>query len=317
MEFLCTIPLISALFSTCLPPLPLATGYVEGEYVLMAPVEIAQIKKIAVRRGDKFTPGQSLVFLESRDAEIALAQANAALAQAASKLDNLSQGRRPQEIAVIEATLASAKFQAKEAKRALDRDSDLLGRGIIAQTKFDNASTQYDVAAARVGELQANLKVAHLPARAGEIKAAEAAVRQASAAQEQAAWRLSKRTLKATVSGQVIDVVRNSGEVAGPLAPVLSLLPTGAVKLRLYVNETLVSKIALGTELTVFCDGCGAGMTAHVNYISPNPEFTPPVIYSLQNRQKLVYLIEARPDKTATALRPGQIVNVDLKALEK
>lgn len=317
MGFLCTLPLISSLFSVCLPPPPLATGYVEGEFVLMAPVEIAQIKRIAVRRGDRIKPGESLVFLERRDAEIAVAQANAAVAQANSKLGNLLQGRRPQEIAVIEATLASAKFQAEEAKRALTRERDLLARGIVAQTKFDNASTRYDVAMARVGELEANLRVAHLPARPDEIKAAKAAVAQVRAVQDQAVWRLSKRTLKATFKGQVMDIVRNPGEVAGPQAPVLSLLPDGATKLRLYVNETLVSKISIGTELTVHCDGCGAGMTAHVNYISPDPEFTPPVIYSLQNRQKLVYLIEARPDPSATALHPGQIVDVDLKDLEK
>ncbi len=317
MGFICTLPLIGTFFAACQPALPLATGYVEGEYVLMAPVEIAQIARITVRRGDHVARGQNLVFLERRDAEIALAGAKAALAQATSKLENISRGRRPQEIAVIEASLASARFQAREAKRNLVRQKDLLDRGIAAQSKYDAAKTRYDVAEAHVGELEANLKVARLPARAAEIKAASAAVDQAGAAEERAAWRVSKRTLRADAPATVIDVIRNPGEVAGPAAPVLSLLPDGAIKLRLYIGETLLAKLHLGTVLSVHCDGCGSGMTASVNYISPNPEFTPPVIYSLENRQKLVYLVEARPGPDATALKPGQIVNVDLQALIK
>jgi HlyD family secretion protein len=317
MEFICSLPLVWSLFSACLPPPPLATGYVEGEYVLLAPIEIARIESVAVRRGDKVERGQSLVFLERRDAEIALAQASATLAQAVSRLNNISQGRRPEEIAVIEASLASVRFQALEAKRELDRQEDLFSRGITAQSKYDIAKTGYDVAVAQVGELEARLSVARLPARPHEIKAAEAAVDQAKAVQEQAAWRLSKRVLKATGAAEIADVVRHQGEIASPQAPVLSLLPAGAIKLRLYVTETMISGIRPGTVLAVNCDGCAPGLTARVSYVSPDPEFTPPVIYSLQNRQKLVYLIEARPDGDGAGLRPGQIVDVDLKALSQ
>jgi HlyD family secretion protein len=71
-----------------------------------------------------------------------------------------------------------------------------------------------------------------------------------------------------------------------------------------------------GTKLKVHCDGCAPGLTATVSYVADGPEFTPPVIYSLQNRQKLVYLLEARPDDT-TALKPGQIVDVSLAEARK
>ena len=311
MSFLCTLPLISSLLTTCLPPLPLASGYVEGEYVLMAPVETAQIDQVTVRRGDRITAGQELVLLEKRDAEISVAQASASLKQAESNLSNISQGRRPEEIAVIEASVASAKAQVNEARRELKRQQDLLARGITPQAAFDQAQTQAEVAQAAVSVLEANLAVARLPARADEIKAAEANVAQAQAALENAEWRLSKRTLTAVSSGIIFDVIRSQGEVAGPQAPVLSILPDGAVKLRLYIPETAISQISLGTKLVVDCDGC-ADTTAEVSYVSSGPEFTPPVIYSLENRQKLVYLIEARPSKGSTAMKPGQIVNVDL-----
>ena len=90
------------------------------------------------------------------------------------------------------------------------------------------------------------------------------------------------------------------------------MLPDGAVKLRVYVPEAALSTISVGTSLPVNCDGCSGSMTATVSYVASEPEFTPPVIYSLQNRQKLVYLVEAIPDAGATALKPGQIVDVRL-----
>ena len=118
-------------------------------------------------------------------------------------------------------------------------------------------------------------------------------------------------------TGTVFDVIRDVGEVAGPQAPVVSLLPEGAIKLRLYVPEQSLSRLEIGTALSVECDECEPGITAKISYISPDPEFTPPVIYSLENRQKLVYLVEARLDGPNPVLRPGQIVNVDLGELAR
>ena len=311
MSLVCAIPVIASLFS-CGGAGPLAVGYVEGEYVLVAPIETAQIVDLAVRRGDRVTAGEALARLERRDAEIAVAQAAAGLAQAERQLANLQEGRRPEEIASIEASLSSAKAQATEAERVLQRQSDLLKQGISTQAAYDSASTAVELNRAKVSELEANLAVARLPARENEIKAAQAAVDQAGAVLESAEWRLSKRVLSIPQAGVVSDIIRNAGEVAGPQAPVLSVLPDGAFKLRVYVPETALSSIRVGAGLMVRCDGCGEGMRATVSYISPDPEFTPPVIYSLENRQKLVYLVEARPDDDAWALTPGQIVDVDL-----
>jgi HlyD family secretion protein len=311
-SFFCALPLLGALFSACEPAPPLAVGYVEGEFVLIAPVETAQVSSLAVRRGDRIAAEQPLAEMERRDAEIAVAEARAALAAAESQVADLRQGKRPEEIAVIAAALESARAQAAVAERERDRQRDLFRRGVATQALYDTAETNYDVARAKVAEMEAQLAVAELPARPDEIKAAEAAVDRARANEAAAQWRLGKRTLTSPKPGTVYDVIRNPGEVAGPQAPVLSVLPDGEVKLQLYVAETALSQVALGAVLTVRCDGCGAGMTATVNYVSPDPEFTPPVIYSQDSRNKLSYLIEARPDPGSTALKPGQIVDVVL-----
>lgn len=306
MSILCSVPLISSLFLTCAPP-PLATGYVEGDYVRIAPLAQAELRELPVARGDRVDAGQIVARMARRDAEIALAAAEAALAEALSQRDNLEQGRRPEEIRVLEAALQSAQAQSDEASKELTRQDNLRARSVVSQAQLDLAQSAADIARARVAEAEAQLNVARLPARPAEIAAAGAAATRAQAARDAAAWQLDQRDLTAPAPGVVFDILRNPGEIAGPAAPVISYLPDGAVKLRLYVPETRLAEIAIGDRLAVDCDGC-TGAHARISYISDSPEFTPPVIYSRENRQKLVYLIEATPE-AGSGLKPGQIVD--------
>jgi HlyD family secretion protein len=291
--------------------MPLATGYVEGDYVQISALSTAQILTLSVASGDRVEIGQTLVDLETRDAQIGLAQAKAALSRSESQLANLRQGRRPEEIAVIEAALASAKAQADEAQRSADRLRDLSTKGAATETQRDDAATSAKVAKARVAEIEANLAVARLPAREDEIAAAEAARLEAAAALEKAEWQLETRRLASPTAGTVTDIIHHPGEIAVTGQPILTLLPDGAVRLRLYLPEAALAGLAIGSQLDVQCDGCPPGLTATVSYIADGPEFTPPVIYSVGSRQKLVYLVEAQPTDGAM-LKPGQIVDVDL-----
>lgn len=312
MSFLCALPLVASLLSNCAAPGPIATGYVEGEFTFVAPVAMAQIDQLHVHRGDRVDAGVPLVQMATRDAEIALAQAEAGLAQARNHLADLMEARRPEEIRVIEANLASARAQATEAERTRDRVARLAERGSATDTQRDDAVTRADVALAKVAQVEAELAVARLPARPQAIAQAEASVTGALAARDQAAWHLEQRQLSLPQPITVFDVIRNEGEIAGPSAPVLSVLADGAVKLRLYVPEASFSEISIGARINVSCDSCPPDLSATIVYISDEPEFTPPVIYSLENRQKLVYLVEALPDDMTT-LKPGQIVDVVLQ----
>lgn len=311
MSLLCTLPLVASLLNACAPPEILATGYVEGDYVLIAPISTAPIETLGVARGERVSAGQVLAKLERRDAEIAVDQASAALAKAESQLANLKLGKRPEEIRVIEAALASARAQLDEYTRTAARIETLAARGTATEAQREDAQTAVSVAKAKVAEIEANLAVAKLPARAAEIAAAEAALRAGRADLAKAQWVLDERRLTAPADGVISDIIRLPGEMAGPSAPVVSMLPDNAVKLRLYIPEARIAEVHPGSQLTVRCDACAPGLQAEVTYVADGPEFTPPVIYSLQNRQKLVYLVEARP-LGAAILKPGQIVDVDL-----
>jgi HlyD family secretion protein len=123
--------------------------------------------------------------------------------------------------------------------------------------------------------------------------------------------RLARRIGYAPIAGTVQQVYFRVGETVGAQRPVLSIMPPGNMKVRFYIPETDLPKLAIGEEVRVSCDNCSADLTARIYFLSTTAEYTPPVIYSLDERNKLVYLVQARPSRP-DALRVGQPVSVFL-----
>jgi HlyD family secretion protein len=140
---------------------------------------------------------------------------------------------------------------------------------------------------------------------------AEATLRTAEARLNSLQTRLARRKVASPASGAVQQIYFRAGEMVPAGRPVLALLPPENIKLRFFLPETMVPAIAIGDTVKIGCDGCATDLTARVSFIAQTAEFTPPVIYSLEERSKLVYLVEARPEKPA-ALRVGQPVSVSL-----
>jgi HlyD family secretion protein len=138
---------------------------------------------------------------------------------------------------------------------------------------------------------------------------AEAVIRTEMARLNAAETRLTRRKLASPVNGSVQEIYYRPGEYVAAGRPVVSLLPPDNIKIRFFVPETVLPKISLGQPVTIHCDGSDADVPARVTYISRTSEFTPPVIYSLEERSKLVYLVEARTGAPAQ-LRVGQPVDV-------
>jgi HlyD family secretion protein len=125
--------------------------------------------------------------------------------------------------------------------------------------------------------------------------------------------RLARRRGFAPVAGAVQQIYFREGEMVAAGRPVLSIMPPGNMKLRFYVSQTERPRFAVGDEVRVTCDNCAADLSARIYFIATQAEYTPPVIYSLEERSKLVYLIQARPEKP-DALRVGQPVSIYLPA---
>jgi HlyD family secretion protein len=143
------------------------------------------------------------------------------------------------------------------------------------------------------------------------LDAAVSALRVAEAQVVTSQTRLARRIGYAPVSGTVQQIYFRVGETVPAQRPVISIMPPGNMKVRFYVPETDLPKLAIGDEVRVTCDNCSADLTAKIYFLSTTAEYTPPVIYSLDERNKLVYLVQARPSRP-DALRVGQPVSVFL-----
>src|SRR6185312_15343534 len=120
---------------------------------------------------------------------------------------------------------------------------------------------------------------------------------------------LSERTVHALVAGEIQDLYFRQGEYANAGAPVLALLPPANVFVRFFVPEPQLSTLKLGDRVRLACDGCAPNLTGTVSFIAAQAEFTPPVIYSIGNRERLVFKAEARVPG-GLPLRPGLPVDV-------
>ena len=140
---------------------------------------------------------------------------------------------------------------------------------------------------------------------------AEAALRQTKANLEASQTRLERRKAFSRVDGTVEQIYYRPGETVPAGRPVVALLPPGNLKIRFFAAQAELPKIKYGETVAVSCDGCDKGLTAKVSFIARSAEYTPPVIYSIDERAKLVFLIEARPDHPQK-FRVGQPVSVTL-----
>jgi HlyD family secretion protein len=141
------------------------------------------------------------------------------------------------------------------------------------------------------------------------LDSALSALRVAEARVNTSQTRLARRSSSAPVGGTIQQIYFREGEMVPAQRPVLSIMPPGNMKLRFFVPEADLPKLAVGDEVRVTCDNCAADLTAKIYFIATSAEYTPPVIYSLEERNKLVYLIQARPNRP-DSLRVGQPISV-------
>ncbi len=182
-------------------------------------------------------------------------------------------------------------------------DDDLQKADVVVRnTAVINAQQAFD----RAREL--------LKSSAGTQKAyddAEAALRQAKANLEWAQTRLMRRNAYSPGEATVEQIYYRPGETVPADLPVVALLPPGNLKIRFFAPQAVLPELKHGDSVGISCDGCEKGLTANISFIARSAEYTPPVIYSMEERAKLVFLIEARPEQPEK-LRVGQPVTVTL-----
>lgn len=265
------IPLLGV--TGCSRPTHQAQGYIEGRYTYMATPVSGVLKELRASRGKPVKQGEVLFVLEERPESDIYAAA----------IENLNQSKSARD--AIAANLAYAKL-------TFQRHQELLPKKAVSQAQLDNARAIFNALTAQLS--QANATIASTAETLAQTK-----------------WTKDQKVVSAPYDAIVFDTYYRLGEYTVANQAVLSLLAPSNIKAIFYVSETVLGSLKLGDKISVECHGCSQVYDGHISFISPSAEYTPPVIYSNETTEKLIYRIEAEFSKEVAAqLHPGQPVIV-------
>jgi len=246
-------------------------GYGEAEYIYLSSQDPGVVAELFVREGDLVEAGAPVFRLDTERLGYGAQSAEAQRAAAA-------------------AAVSTAEAEATLAQRNYARGAQLARQGFYPRARLDADLAARDAANARLA--QARREAAAIGAEAG---LAEERVEDLDGAAPQA--------------GTIERIFHRPGEVVAAGAPIVALLPPQNMKVRFFAPQAMLARLPVGARLLVNCDGCAEPLAATISFVAREPQFTPPVIYSLEQREKLVFLVEARLDAPGP-IRPGMPVDV-------
>lgn len=288
-------------------------GYFEGEFIYVASPIGGRLEKLAVAKGARVDAGAPLFTLERASEIAAQQQAAEQLRSTQSRLEDLKKGSRPSELAALAARLDQARAAAELSKLELTRQEALFKSQTNPVSDYDRARLAHEQNLRTVDELAAQLETARLGGRPDALAAAAADVSAAAAAKAKADWSVEQKAQAAPRAGLVYDTLYREGEFAAVGAPVVALLPPENLKVRFFVPETDFAALKAGERVRVAVTGRADALEGRISFLSPQPEYTPPVLYNRDNRAKLVFMVEAIfAGDAARDLHPGQPADVTL-----
>lgn len=288
-------------------------GYIEGRYVYLSSPVSGKLIQLAVQKGETVVVKQLAFQLDPQPELSQLNATKAVLQQEEQTLEDLKKGQRETIIKQIEAQIQQAQANVIYSKKMYERDIELRKTGAISQAGLDQARSQYQNDAEKLNQMKANLAEAKLGARTNLIAAQEARVKSSENQVAQYEWSVSQKTVYIPADGFVQDTLFRQDEFVPAGKPVIQFLPPENRILVFFVPEKKLSQIKPGATVHFTCDGCQKNIMAKIDYISSQAEYTPPVIYSIDSREKLVYWVEAKIDPTVIKnMNPGEPVEVTI-----
>jgi len=296
-----------------------ASGSVEATEAQLGFQVPGRIDTVAVEEGDRVQAGQLLARLDVTELQARRAQAAAQLDAARALLGELETGSRSEDIAQARAASGAATDRFNDAQRDLARTHQLFDGGAVSQEAMDKAQTAFDVARAQRDQAVQALQLVEAGPRPERITAQRAAVAQAEATARQLDATLANAAVRAPFDGVVTVKDRETGEVVGAGAPVVTVTNLGDRWVRIYVREDRIGAVHLGQGATITADTYpGKRYTGEVSYVASEAEFTPRTVQTAEERVKLVYAVKVRiTGDRAVDLKPGIPADVRLEAAPK
>ncbi|WP_419420101.1 HlyD family secretion protein [Legionella sp. D16C41] len=286
-------------------------GYIEGENIYLASPYSGILEKLAVQRGQLVQKNQFLFALDPNPQAFIIKQYQAQMNQAEHVLQDLLNPRRTQEIAAIEAQIEQVNAQLELSQVGVKRYQQLYERHVVAKDVYDEVVSRYQQLLKSKEQFQANLNLAKQGSRVEQIRAQQAQIISLREKLSDAVWQLRQKKLSAPDAGVIFDTYYREGEFVGSQQPVVSLLTPKNVYIEFFVPVDQLTTIKVGQVIKFKCYSCNQASQATISYISPEAEYLPPLVYSRENDNKLVFRIKANMIMF-NQYKPGQPVTIYL-----
>ncbi|MDP1604327.1 MAG: HlyD family efflux transporter periplasmic adaptor subunit [Legionella sp.] len=291
---------------------PQFQGYIEGENIYLASPNSGRLIYLPVDRGDSVKKGQLLFKLDKEPQSLFVKEYEEKLDEAKHLLKDLINPKRAPEILAIKAQIEQADADMQLAEIRVNRYRELYKKNAVDKDSLDVAIANLTRQQKLKAQYAANLELAQLGGREEKIKAQQEQISALSAQYHEAQWQLAQKEIHAPASGVVFDTYYHEGEFVGSEKAVLAILTPANIKVEFYVPVQTLASIKIGQKIAINCYGCTNTTEATISYISPEAQYIPPLVYSRENNDKLVFRIKASlPD--FNQYKPGQPVTVYLK----
>jgi HlyD family secretion protein len=237
-----------------------ASGYVVAHHKIAVGAKVmGRVAWIGVEKGDPVQSGQTLVRLEDTEFRAQVDQAQANLAAAQARLDQMKSGSRPQEKVRDKAAVLQAEANYKTALADFERAETLYRAGVASKAEYDHALAQRDTAAALVESAKQASAMTDIGPRTEEVRAAQAQVQQMQAALDYANTQLAATEIKAPVAGTVLERIVERGEMVSPSAfggsgartSVVDLADLTDLQIELDISQTDFSRLKMGQRAEI------------------------------------------------------------------
>jgi HlyD family secretion protein len=291
-------------------------GYVDAKYTYLSSIYTGTIIDLSAEKGAFVKKGDNLFSLDTTPENLAVQGGSAQIESAKRNLE-------AKKIASIQAenNLKITKSQEEQAKsnvefwtKQYERSKILLSKKVTSQADFDNTKNNYVQAQKSYEVAKENINQAKLAFDQSKenAKSTQSDVENLQSILKKNDWDKLQKVIASPSDGFIFDTYYNIGEVVPAGKPVLSLLSPKDIYILFFVNEPSLSKLKVGQAIEISCDNCPNKVTGRVSFISPQAEYTSPLIYSDSEKDQLMFRAEATFDfLKSKELKPGLPVRVN------
>lgn len=285
-------------------------GYVASTKTYLSSSFSGRMQKFLVKKGDKVEKNDLLYVLDPEPQIFTLNETKALYRQGISNLEDLKKPKREPALDAIKAKITQIESQITLAELRVKRNQTLYDKKVLAKDSLDASIENLHQLEAHKKQTQADLELAKLGARSDVINAQSANVRSLESKIKSLEWIISEKKGYAPDNAYVYDTYFVVGEIVNKTQPVIALINPKNIYLEFYIPFQEIKSLHIGDKAFYAYMGDKAKHVAKITYIAQEAEYVPPLVYSSDNMDKLVFKVKAVPVKQDVDLISGLPVTI-------